>query len=216
MKYLLEKALVKYSDKNKLDYEFTTEAIFTEDTTLEKLRKNIILEDDIEYFIYYVDDKFKLIDDYFLDFDENEENGFDDNYLDDHYIGGLAFNNFYYTINSKAKELENEINDIIRNYEYEHENNYNEDELRKLLNDFFENNKKIKIKNVDLYIDDIDINFDTDSFIFRLTNSNSISISLNCDTYVQQYLDFKINNFEKIIEERFKKQTQQEDDGVEL
>ena len=151
-----------------------------------------------------------------LDFDENEENGFDDNYLDDHYIGGLAFNNFYYTINSKAKELENEINDIIRNYEYEHENNYNEDELRKLLNDFFENNKKIKVENVDLYIDDIDINFDTDSFIFRLTNSNSISISLNCDTYVQQYLDFKINNFEKIIEERFKKQTQQEDDGVEL
>ena len=189
MKYLLEKALVKYSDKNKLDYEFTTEAIFTEDTTLEKLRKNIILENDTEYFIYYVDDKFKLIDDY----------------LDDHYIGGLAFNNFYYTINSKAKELENEINDIIRNYEYEHENNYNEDELRKLLNDFFENNKKIKVENVDLYIDDIDINFDTDSFIFRLTNSNSISISLNCDAYVQQYLDFKINNFEKIIEERFKK-----------
>lgn len=148
-----------------------------------------------------------------LDFDENEENGFDDNYLDDHYIGGLAFNNFYYTINSKAKELENEINDIIRNYEYEHENNYNEDELRKLLNDFFENNKKIKVENVDLYIDDIDINFDTDSFIFRLTNSNSISISLNCDAYVQQYLDFKINNFEKIIEERFKKQTQQEDDS---
>ena len=116
MKYLLEKALVKYSDKNKLDYEFTTEAIFTEDTTLEKLRKNIILEDDIEYFIYYVDDKFKLKDNS-LDFDENEENGFDDNYLDDHYIGGLAFNNFYYTINSKAKELENEINDISRNYE---------------------------------------------------------------------------------------------------
>ena len=200
MKYLLEKALVKYSDKNKLDYEFTTEAIFTEYNTLEKLRKNIILENDTEYFIYYVDDKFKLI----------------DNYLDDHYIGGLAFNNFYYTINSKAKELENEINDIIRNYEYEHENNYNEDELRKLLNDFFENNKKIKVENVDLYIDDIDINFDTDSFIFKLTNSNSISISLNCDAYVQQYLDFKINNFEKIIEERFKKQTQQEDDGVEL
>ena len=133
MKYLLEKALVKYSDKNKLDYEFTTEAIFTEDTTLEKLRKNIILEDDIEYFIYYVDDKFKLIDDYFLDFDENEENGFDDNYFNDRCIGGLACNNFCYDINSKAKELENEINDIIRNYEYEHENNYNNynaDELK--------------------------------------------------------------------------------------
>ena len=189
MKYLLEKVLVHHSDKNKLNYNSRVETIFTEDTTLEKLRKNIILENDTEYFIYYVDDKFKLIDDY----------------LDDHYIGGLAFNNFYYTINSKAKELENEINDIIRNYEYEHENNYNEDELRKLLNDFFENNKKIKVENVDLYIDDIDINFDTDSFIFRLTNSNSISISLNCDAYVQQYLDFKINNFEKIIEERFKK-----------
>ena len=200
MKYLLEKVLVHHSDKNKLNYNSRVETIFTEYNTLEKLRKNIILENDTEYFIYYVDDKFKLIDDY----------------LDDHYIGGLAFNNFYYTINSKAKELENEINDIIRNYEYEHENNYNEDELRKLLNDFFENNKKIKVENVDLYIDDIDINFDTDSFIFRLTNSNSISISLNCDAYVQQYLDFKINNFEKIIEERFKKQTQQEDDGVEL
>ena len=200
MKYLLEEALVNCSDENELDYKSKVELNFTEYTTLEELRKNIILEDDIEYFIYYVDDKFKLIDDY----------------LDNHYIGGLAFNNFYYTINSKAKELENEINDIIRNYEYEHENNYNEDELRKLLNDFFENNKKIKVKNVDLYIDDIDINFDTDSFIFRLTNSNSISISLNCDAYVQQYLDFKINNFEKIIEERFKKQTQQEDDGVEL
>ena len=200
MKYLLEEALVNCSDENELDYKSKVELNFTEYTTLEELRKNIILEDDIEYFIYYVDDKFKLIDDY----------------LDNHYIGGLAFNNFYYTINSKAKELENEINDIIRNYEYEHENNYNEDELRKLLNDFFENNKKIKVENVDLYIDDIDINFDTDSFIFRLTNSNSISISLNCDTYVQQYLDFKINNFEKIIEERFKKQTQQEDDGVEL
>ena len=200
MKYLLEKVLVHHSDKNKLDYKSKVELNFTEYTTLEELRKNIILEDDIEYFIYYVDDKFKLIDDY----------------LDNHYIGGLAFNNFYYTINSKAKELENEINDIIRNYEYEHENNYNEDELRKLLNDFFENNKKIKVENVDLYIDDIDINFDTDSFIFKLTNSNSISISLNCDAYVQQYLDFKINNFEKIIEERFKKQTQQEDDGVEL
>ena len=189
MKYLLEKVLVHHSDKNKLNYNSRVETIFTEYNTLEKLRKNIILENDTEYFIYYVDDKFKLIDDY----------------LDDHYIGGLAFNNFYYTINSKAKELENEINDIIRNYEYEHENNYNEDELRKLLNDFFENNKKIKVENVDLYIDDIDINFDTDSFIFRLTNSNSISISLNCDAYVQQYLDFKINNFEKIIEERFKK-----------
>ena len=200
MKYLLEKVLVHHSDKNKLNYNSRVETIFTEYNTLEKLRKNIILENDTEYFIYYVDDKFKLIDDY----------------LDDHYIGGLAFNNFYYTINSKAKEFENEINDIIRNYEYEHENNYNEDELRKLLNDFFENNKKIKVENVDLYIDDIDINFDTDSFIFRLTNSNSISISLNCDAYVQQYLDFKINNFEKIIEERFKKQTQQEDDGVEL
>ena len=200
MKYLLEKVLVHHSDKNKLNYNSRVETIFTEYNTLEKLRKNIILENDTEYFIYYVDDKFKLIDDY----------------LDDHYIGGLAFNNFYYTINSKAKELENEINDIIRNYEYEHENNYNEDELRKLLNDFFENNKKIKVENVDLYIDDIDINFDTDSFIFKLTNSNSISISLNCDAYVQQYLDFKINNFEKIIEERFKKQTQQEDDGVEL
>ena len=216
MKYLLEKALVKYSDKNKLDYEFTTEAIFTEDTTLEKLRKNIILEDDIEYFIYYVDDKFKLIDDYFLDFDENEENGFDDNYLQNHCIGAFRCNHFCYAIDSEVMELENEANDIIRNYEYEHENNYNEDELRKLLNDFFENNKKIKVENVDLYIDDIDINFDTDSFIFKLTNSNSISISLNCDAYVQQYLDFKINNFEKIIEERFKKQTQQEDDGVEL
>ena len=189
MKYLLEKVLVHHSDKNKLNYNSRVETIFTEYNTLEKLRKNIILENDTEYFIYYVDDKFKLIDDY----------------LDDHYIGGLAFNNFYYTINSKAKELENEINDIIRNYEYEHENNYNEDELRKLLNNFFENNKKIKVENVDLYIDDIDINFDTDSFIFRLTNSNSISISLNCDAYVQQYLDFKINNFEKIIEERFKK-----------
>ena len=200
MKYLLEEALVNCSDENELDYKSKVELNFTEYTTLEELRKNIILEDDIEYFIYYVDDKFKLIDDY----------------LDNHYIGGLAFNNFYYTINSKAKELENEINDIIRNYEYEHENNYNEDELRKLLNDFFENNKKIKVENVDLYIDDIDINFDTDSFIFRLTNSNSISISLNCDRYFQQYLDFKINNFEKIIEERFKKQTQQEDDGVEL
>ena len=200
MKYLLEEALVNCSDENELDYKSKVELNFTEYTTLEELRKNIILEDDIEYFIYYVDDKFKLIDDY----------------LDNHYIGGLAFNNFYYTINSKAKELENEINDIIRNYEYEHENNYNEDELRKLLNDFFENNKKIKVENVDLYIDDIDINFDTDSFIFRLTNSNSISISLNCDAYVQQYLDFKINNFEKIIEERFKKQTQQEDDGIEL
>ena len=199
MKYLLEEALVNCSDENELDYKSKVELNFTEYTTLEELRKNIILEDDIEYFIYYVDDKFKLIDDY----------------LDNHYIGGLAFNNFYYTINSKAKELENEINDIIRNYEYEHENNYNEDELRKLLNDFFENNKKIKVENVDLYIDDIDINFDTDSFIFRLTNSNSISISLNCDAYVQQYLDFKINNFEKIIEERFKKQTQQEDDGLE-
>ena len=189
MKYLLEKVLVHHSDKNKLNYNSRVETIFTEYNTLEKLRKNIILENDTEYFIYYVDDKFKLIDDY----------------LDDHYIGGLAFNNFYYTINSKAKELENEINDIIRNYEYEHENNYNKDELRKLLNDFFENNKKIKVENVDLYIDDIDINFDTDSFIFKLTNSNSISISLNCDAYVQQYLDFKINNFEKIIEERFKK-----------
>ena len=213
MKYLLEKVLVHHSDKNKLNYNSRVETIFTEYNTLEKLRKNIILENDTEYFIYYVDDKFKLKDNS-LDFDENEENGFDDNYFNDRCIGGLACNNFCYDINSKAKELENEINDIIRNYEYEHENNYNEDELRKLLNDFFENNKKIKVKNVDLYIDDIDINFDTDSFIFRLTNSNSIS--LNCDAYVQQYLDFKINNFEKIIEERFKKQTQQEDDGVEL
>ena len=206
MKYLLEKVLVHHSDKNKLNYNSRVETIFTEYNTLEKLRKNIILENDTEYFIYYVDDKFKLKDNS-LDFDENEENGFDDNYLDDHYIGGLAFNNFYYTINSKAKELENEANDIIRDYEYE---------LKKLLKIFFENNKKIEVKNVDLYIDDIDINFYTDSFIFRLTNSNSISISLNCDAYVQQYLDFKINNFEKIIEERFKKQTQQEDDGVEL
>ena len=210
MKYLLEKALVKYSDKNKLDYEFTTEAIFTEYTTLEKLRKNIILEDDIEYFIYYVNDKFKLIDDYFLDFDENEENGFDDNYFNDRCIGGFACNNFCYDINSKVKELENDADDIIRDYEYEHENNYNEDELKKLLNDFFENNKKIKVGNVELCIDNTDIDF----FIWRLINSHSIS--LNCDEYVQQYLDFEINDCKKIIEERFKEETQQEDDGLEL
>lgn len=208
MKYLLEKVLVHHSDKNKLNYNSRVETIFTEDTTLEKLRKNIILENDTEYFIYYVDDKFKLKDNS-LDFDENEENGFDDNYLDDHYIGGLAFNNFYYTINSKAKELENEINDIIRNYEYEHENNYNEDELRKLLKDFFENNKKIEVEEGELCIDNTDI----DIFICKLINSHSIL--LNCDRYFQQYLDFEINNYEKIMEERFKKQTQQEDDGIE-
>ena len=209
MKYLLEKVLVHHSDKNKLNYNSRVETIFTEYNTLEKLRKNIILENDTEYFIYYVDDKFKLKDNS-LDFDENEENGFDDNYLDDHYIGGLAFNNFYYTINSKAKELENEINDIIRNYEYEHENNYNEDELKKLLKDFFENNKKIKVEDIDVYIYDFDIDF----FISKLINSYSISV--NCDRYVQQYLDFEINNCEKIIEERFKEQTEQEDDGIEL
>lgn len=205
MKYILEEALVHYSDKKKLDYDYTVESIYTEYSTLEELRKNIILEDDTEYFIYYVDDKYKLNDDS-LDFDENEENGFDDNYFNDRCIGGLACNNFCYDINSKAKELENEINDIIRNYEYEHENNYNNynaDELKKLLNDFFENNKKIKVGNVELCIDDIDIdiNSDTEPSIFRSTNSNSISISLNCDRYVQQYLDSEINNWEKIIEE---------------
>ena len=220
MKYILEEALVHYSDKKKLDYDYTVESIYTEYSTLEELRKNIILEDDTEYFIYYVNDKYKLNDDS-LDFDENEENGFDDNYFNDHCIGGLACNNFCYDINSKAKELENEINDIIRNYEYEHENNYNNynaDELKKLLNDFFENNKKIKVGNVELCIDDIDIdiNSDTEPSIFRSTNSNSISISLNCDRYVQQYLDSEINNWEKIIEERFKEETQQEDDGMEL
>ena len=59
MKYLLEKVLVHHSDKNKLNYNSRVETIFTEYNTLEKLRKNIILENDTEYFIYYVDDKFK-------------------------------------------------------------------------------------------------------------------------------------------------------------
>ena len=132
MKYLLEKVLVHHSDKNKLNYNSRVETIFTEYNTLEKLRKNIILENDTEYFIYYVDDKFKLKDNS-LDFDENEENGFDDNYLQNHCIGGFRCNHFCYTIDSKVMELENEANDIIRDYEYEHENNYSEDELKKLL-----------------------------------------------------------------------------------
>ena len=209
MKYLLEKVLVHHSDKNKLNYNSRVETIFTEYNTLEKLRKNIILEDDIEYFIYYVDDKFKLIDDYFLDFDENEENGFDDNYLQNHCIGAFRCNHFCYAIDSEVMELENEANDIIRDYEYEHENNYNEDELKKLLKDFFENNKKIEVEEGELCIDNTDI----DIFICKLINSHSIL--LNCDRYFQQYLDFEINNYEKIMEERFKKQTQQEDDGIE-
>lgn len=93
MKYLLEKVLVHHSDKNKLNYNSRVETIFTEYNTLEKLRKNIILENDTEYFIYYVDDKFKLKDNS-LDFDENEENGFDDNYLQNHCIGAFRCNHF--------------------------------------------------------------------------------------------------------------------------
>lgn len=205
MKYILEEALVHYSDKKKLDYDYTVESIYTEYSTLEELRKNIILEDDTEYFIYYVDDKYKLNDDS-LDFDENEENGFDDNYFNDRCIGGLACNNFCYDINSKAKELENEINDIIRDYEYEHENNYSEDELKKLLKDFFENNKKIEVEEGELCIDNTDI----DIFICKLINSHSIL--LNCDRYFQQYLDFEINNYEKIMEERFSQENTQTDD----
>lgn len=209
MKYLLEEALVNYSDKNKLDYESTSESNFTEYTTLEELRKNIILANDTEYFIYFVDDKFKL-NGYSLEVDENEENGFDENYLCDHNIGGFRCNHFCHDISSKATELENEAHDIVRDYEYEHEDDYSEDELKKLLKDFFENNKKIKVENVDIYIDD----FDIDLFISNLINS--YSISANGDKYIQQYLDFEINNCEKIIEERFKEQTEQEDDGIEL
>lgn len=209
MKYLLEEALVNYSDKNKLDYEFTSAANFTEYTSLEELRKNIILENDTEYFIYFVDDKFKL-NGYSIEVDENEENGFDENYLCDHEIGGFRCNHFCHDINSKVTELENEADDIIRDYEYEHEDDYSKDELKKLLKDFFENNKKIKVEDVDVYIYDFDIDF----FIPNLINSYSISV--NCDRYVQQYLDFEINNCEKIIEERFKEQTEQEDDGLEL
>lgn len=209
MKYLLEEALVNYSDKNKLDYEFTSAANFTEYTSLEELRKNIILANDTEYFIYFVDDKFKL-NGYSLEVDENEENGFDENYLCDHNIGGFRCNHFCHDISSKATELENEAHDIVRDYEYEHEDDYSEDELKKLLKNFFENNKKIKIENVDIYIDD----FDIDLFISNLINP--YSISANGDKYVQQYLDFEINNCEKIIEERFKEQTEQEGNGLEL
>lgn len=145
-----------------------------------------------------------------LDFDENEENGFDEHYLSNHNIGGFRCNHFCHDINSKVTELENEADDIIRDYEYEHEDDYSEDELKKLLKDFFENNKKIKVEDIDVYIYDFDIDF----FISKLINSYSISV--NCDRYVQQYLDFEINNCEKIIEERFKEQTEQEDDGIEL
>ena len=72
------------------------------------------------------------------------------------------------------------------------------------------NNKKIEVEEGELCIDNTDI----DIFICKLINSHSIL--LNCDRYFQQYLDFEINNYEKIMEERFKKQTQQEDDGIEL
>jgi hypothetical protein len=205
MKYLLEKVLVHHSDKNKLNYNSRVETIFTEYNTLEKLRKNIILENDTEYFIYYVDDKFKLKDNS-LDFDENEENGFDDNYLQNHCIGAFRCNHFCYAIDSEVMELENEANDIIRDYEYEHENNYNEDELKKLLKDFFENNKKIEVEEGELCIDNTDI----DIFICKLINSHSIL--LNCDRYFQQYLDFEINNYEKIMEERFSQENTQTDD----
>ena len=41
MKYILEEALVHYSDKKKLDYDYTVESIYTEYSTLEELRKNI-------------------------------------------------------------------------------------------------------------------------------------------------------------------------------
>ena len=205
MKYLLEEALVNYSDKNKLDYESTSAANFTEYTSLEELIKNIILENDTEYFIYFVDDKFKL-NSYSLEVDENEENGFDDNYLDDHYIGGFRCNHFCHDINSKVTELENEADDIIRDYEYEHEDDYSEDELKKILKDFFENNKKIEVEEGELCIDNTDI----DIFICKLINSHSIL--LNCDRYFQQYLDFEINNYEKIMEERFSQENTQTDD----
>ena len=206
MKYLLEEALVNYSDKNKLDYEFTSAANFTEYTTLEELRKNIILANDTEYFIYFVDDKFKL-NGYSLEIDENEENGFDENYLYDHNIGGIVINRTLYRINEKLEEIENDINNIIKDYEDEHESNYDKKDLEKNLKKYLANIKYIKVDSYKLELNNDIINCIVDESI-----NETFHYMLCANDLFNEYVNCELDRCREIIKERFSQENTQTDD----
>lgn len=206
MKYLLEEALVNYSDKNKLDYEFTSAANFTEYTTLEELRKNIILANDTEYFIYFVDDKFKL-NGYSLEVDENEENGFDENYLCDHEIGGIVINRTLYNINEKLEEIENDINNIIKDYEDEHESNYDKKDLEKNLKKYLANIKYIKVDSYKL-----ELNNDIMNCIVDESINETFHYMLCVNDLFNEYVNCELDSCREIIKERFSQENTQTDD----
>ena len=206
MKYLLEEALINYSDKNKLDYESTSAANFTEYTSLEELRKNIILENDTEYFIYFVDDKFKL-NDYSLEIDENEENGFDENYLYDHNIGGIVINRTLYRINEKLEEIENDINNIIKDYEDEHESNYDKKDLEKNLKKYLANIKYIKVDSYKLELNNDIINCIVDESI-----NETFHYMLCANDLFNEYVNCELDRCREIIKERFSQENTQTDD----
>ena len=206
MKYLLEEALVNYSDKNKLDYEFTSAANFTEYTSLEELRKNIILENDTEYFIYFVDDKFKL-NGYSIEVDENEENGFDENYLCDHEIGGIVINRTLYSINEKLEEIENDINNIIKDYEDKHESNYDKKDLEKNLKKYLANIKYIKVDSYKLELNNNIINCIVDESI-----NETFHYMLCANDLFNEYINCELNSCREIIKERFSQENTQTDD----
>ena len=206
MKYLLEEALVNYSDKKKLDYDYTVESIYTEYSTLEELRKNIILEDDTEYFIYFVDDKFKL-NGYSLEVDENEENGFDENYLSNHNIGGIIINRTLYSINEKLEEIENDINNIIKDYEDEHESNYDKKDLEKNLKKYLANIKYIKVDSYKLELNNNIINCIVDESI-----NETFHYMLCANDLFNEYVNCELDSCREIIKERFSQENTQTDD----
>ena len=189
MKYLLERALVNYNDKERIEYESTLESNFTECNTLDELKNNIYIKDDVEYFIYCVDDDFKVID-YSICCDEN--------YLQDHEIGGIAINRYISEASKEFKEIESEVSCIIEDYENEYEENYSKDELKKLVKDYLMNIKNVKIDDYILELNNNIIYLLTDDLI-----QDTLSYEYYAKKLFNEYVNCELLRCKKILEERY-------------
>lgn len=197
MKYLLERALVNYNDKERIEYESTLESNFTECNTLDELKNNIYIKDDVEYFIYCVDDDFKVID-YSICCDENDEKDYDENYLQDHEIGGIAINRYISEASKEFKEIESEVSRIIEDYENEYEENYSKDELKKLVKDYLMNIKNVKIDDYILELNNNIIYLLTDDLI-----QDTLSYEYYAKKLFNEYVNCELLRCKKILEERY-------------
>ena len=206
MKYLLEEALVKYNDKEKIEYDHTLESSFTKYNNLEELKNNIKMLNDTEYFIFYIDDNFKS-DMYNWNYDIYEENDFEEIYLQDHEIGGIVINRTLHSINEKLEEIENDINNIIKDYEDEHESNYDKKDLEKNLKKYLANIKYIKVDSYKL-----ELNNDIIDCIVDESINETFHYMLCANDLFNEYVNCELDSCREIIKERFSKENTQTDD----